>query len=67
MGVFVGDLNTGGIVAGVIVVLLLLALLGFGLFYAHKKGYLASKSLASFYTQHISSQLSYRANNMKSS
>ncbi|XP_075876617.1 F11 receptor, tandem duplicate 1 [Nelusetta ayraudi] len=40
----VRDLNTGGIVAGVIVVLLLLALLGFGLFYAHKKGYLAKKN-----------------------
>ncbi|KAG8008140.1 Junctional adhesion molecule A [Nibea albiflora] len=38
----VRDLNTGGIVAGVIVALLLLALLGFGIWYAHKKGYLPS-------------------------
>ncbi|XP_056140835.1 F11 receptor, tandem duplicate 1 [Lampris incognitus] len=36
----VRDVNTQGIVAGVIVALLLLALLGFGLWYAHKKGYL---------------------------
>lgn len=48
---FVGDLNTGGIVAGVIVVLLLLALLGFGLFYAHKRGYLASKLSTSLITK----------------
>lgn len=40
----VRDLNTGGIVAGVIIVLLLLALLGFGLWYANKKGYLPKKS-----------------------
>ncbi|XP_058483499.1 junctional adhesion molecule A-like isoform X2 [Solea solea] len=39
----VRDVNTGGIVAGVIVALLLLALLGFGLWYAHKKGYLPKK------------------------
>lgn len=38
-----GDLNTGGIVAGVIVALLLLALLGFGIWYANKKGYLPSE------------------------
>ena len=38
-----GDLNTGGIVAGVIIFLLLLALLGFGIWYAYKKGYLPSK------------------------
>lgn len=38
-----GDINTGGIVAGVIVALLLLALLGFGIWYAHKKGYLPSE------------------------
>ncbi|CAG02884.1 unnamed protein product, partial [Tetraodon nigroviridis] len=36
----VRDLNTGGIVAGVIVALLLLALLVFGIWYANKKGYL---------------------------
>ncbi|XP_042355873.1 junctional adhesion molecule A-like [Plectropomus leopardus] len=40
----VRDLNTGGIVAGVIVALLLLALLGFGIWYAHKKGYLPKKT-----------------------
>ncbi|XP_034540104.1 F11 receptor, tandem duplicate 1 [Notolabrus celidotus] len=38
------DLNTGGIVAGVIVALLLVALLIFGLWYANKKGYLPKKS-----------------------
>ncbi|XP_060941647.1 F11 receptor, tandem duplicate 1 [Limanda limanda] len=37
------DLNTGGIVAGVIIFLLLLALLGFGIWYAYKKGYLPKK------------------------
>ncbi|KAG7269698.1 hypothetical protein CRUP_021437, partial [Coryphaenoides rupestris] len=36
----VRDVNTGGIVAGVIVALLLVALLVFGLWYANKKGYL---------------------------
>ncbi|KAM4619790.1 F11 receptor, tandem duplicate 1 [Polymixia lowei] len=40
----VRDLNTGGIVAGVIVALLLLVLLGLGLWYAHKKGYLPKKT-----------------------
>ncbi|XP_029375966.1 F11 receptor, tandem duplicate 1 [Echeneis naucrates] len=40
----VRDVNTGGIVAGVIVALLLLALLGFGIWYANKKGYLPRKS-----------------------
>nr|XP_046266083.1 F11 receptor, tandem duplicate 1 [Scatophagus argus] len=40
----VHDLNTGGIVAAVIIVLLLLVLLGFGIWYAHKKGYLPKKS-----------------------
>ncbi|XP_018547065.1 F11 receptor, tandem duplicate 1 [Lates calcarifer] len=40
----VRDLNTGGIVAAVIVVLLLLALLGFGIWYANKKGYLPRKT-----------------------
>ncbi|KAM4727325.1 F11 receptor, tandem duplicate 1 [Anableps anableps] len=39
----VRDLNTGGIVAGVIIVLLLLALLIGGIWYANKKGYLPSK------------------------
>uniref|UniRef100_A0A667YVR2 Junctional adhesion molecule A n=1 Tax=Myripristis murdjan TaxID=586833 RepID=A0A667YVR2_9TELE len=39
----VRDLNTGGIVAGVIVAILLVVLLGFGLWYAHKKGYLPSE------------------------
>ncbi|XP_071024499.1 junctional adhesion molecule A-like isoform X2 [Oncorhynchus clarkii lewisi] len=38
----VHDINTGGIVAGVIVALLALALLGFGLWYARRKGYLPS-------------------------
>lgn len=38
------DLNTGGIVAGVIVFLLFLGLLAFGIWYAHKKGYLPKKS-----------------------
>lgn len=37
------DINTGGIVAGVIVALLLLALLVFGIWYANKKGYLPSE------------------------
>lgn len=40
----VRDQNTGGIVAGVIIFLLLLALLGFGIWYAYKKGYLPKKS-----------------------
>lgn len=40
----VRDLNTGGIVAGVIVALLLVALLGFGIWYAYKKGYLPKKT-----------------------
>ncbi|XP_071757301.2 F11 receptor, tandem duplicate 1 [Centroberyx gerrardi] len=40
----VRDVNTGGIVAGVIVALLLLALLGLGIWYANKKGYLPKKS-----------------------
>ncbi|KAM8834841.1 F11 receptor, tandem duplicate 1 [Synchiropus picturatus] len=38
----VRDVNTGGIVAGVIVALLLLLLLGVGIWYANKKGYLPS-------------------------
>ncbi|XP_076024630.1 F11 receptor, tandem duplicate 1 [Genypterus blacodes] len=37
------DLNTGGIVAGVIIALLLVALLVFGILYAKKKGYLPKK------------------------
>uniref|UniRef100_UPI0037E7097B F11 receptor, tandem duplicate 1 n=1 Tax=Semicossyphus pulcher TaxID=241346 RepID=UPI0037E7097B len=40
----VRDLNTGGIVAGVIVALLLVALLAFGIWYANKKGYLPKKT-----------------------
>ncbi|XP_072230965.1 F11 receptor, tandem duplicate 1 [Leuresthes tenuis] len=40
----VRDVNTGGIVAGVIVALLLLALLIVGVWYANKKGYLPKKS-----------------------
>ncbi|XP_061595870.1 F11 receptor, tandem duplicate 1 [Cololabis saira] len=40
----VRDMNTGGIVAGVIVALLLLGLLIFGVWYANKKGYLPKKS-----------------------
>lgn len=40
----VRDLNTGGIVAGVIIFLLLLALLGFGIWYAYKKGYIPKQS-----------------------
>ncbi|XP_026184879.1 F11 receptor, tandem duplicate 1 [Mastacembelus armatus] len=39
----VRDLNTGGIVAGVLVFLLLIALLAFGIWYAYKKGYLPKK------------------------
>lgn len=38
------DQNTGGIVAGVIVALLLVALLVFGIWYANKKGYLPKKT-----------------------
>ncbi|CAN9501476.1 unnamed protein product [Ophioblennius macclurei] len=38
------DPNVGGIVAGVIVALLLVALLVFGIWYAYKKGYLPQKS-----------------------
>ncbi|KAG5843999.1 F11 receptor, tandem duplicate 1 [Anguilla rostrata] len=40
----VQDLNTGGIAAGVIIALLALGLLAFGLWYAHRKGYLPKKS-----------------------
>ncbi|XP_068572299.1 F11 receptor, tandem duplicate 1 [Cebidichthys violaceus] len=40
----VRDLNTGGIVAGVIVALLLVALLVFGVWYANKKGYLPKRA-----------------------
>ncbi|XP_061903798.1 F11 receptor, tandem duplicate 1 [Entelurus aequoreus] len=40
----VRDVNTGGIVAGVIVALLLLVLLAVGIWYAHKKGYLPSET-----------------------
>uniref|UniRef100_A0A4W5MS14 Junctional adhesion molecule A n=1 Tax=Hucho hucho TaxID=62062 RepID=A0A4W5MS14_9TELE len=40
----VRNINTGGIVAGVIVALLALALLCFGLWYAHRKGYMPKKS-----------------------
>lgn len=40
----VRDLNTGGIVAGVIVALLLVILLVLAIWYAHKKGYLPKKS-----------------------
>lgn len=40
----VRDINTGGIVAGVIIFLLLLGLLIGGLWYANKKGYLPKKS-----------------------
>ncbi|XP_008331186.1 junctional adhesion molecule A [Cynoglossus semilaevis] len=39
----VRDLNTGGIVAGVLVALILLVLLGVGIWYAKKKGYLPKK------------------------
>lgn len=38
-----GDVNVGGIVAGVIVALLAVGLLLFGLWYANKKGFLPSK------------------------
>lgn len=38
-----GDLNTGGIVAGVIVFLLLLILLGLAIWYAFKRGYIPSE------------------------
>lgn len=51
----VSDLNTGGIVAGVIVALLAIAALCFGLWYANKKGYLPkmseSKPKTAVYTQ----------------
>ncbi|XP_036436385.1 F11 receptor, tandem duplicate 1 [Colossoma macropomum] len=51
----VKDVNTGGIVAGVIVALLAIALLCFGLWYAKKKGYLPkmpeSKQKSAVYTQ----------------
>ncbi|XP_029304075.1 F11 receptor, tandem duplicate 1 [Cottoperca gobio] len=40
----VRDVNTGGIVAGVIVALLLVLLLVLGIWYAHKKGYLPKKT-----------------------
>ncbi|KAF7667372.1 hypothetical protein LDENG_00066850 [Lucifuga dentata] len=40
----VRDLNIGGIVAGILIALLLLALLGFGIWYANKKGYLPQKT-----------------------
>lgn len=40
----VRDPNVGGIVAGVIIFLLLLALLGFGIWYAYKKGYIPKKT-----------------------
>ncbi|KAJ8401687.1 hypothetical protein AAFF_G00376580 [Aldrovandia affinis] len=40
----VNDVNTGGIVAGVIVALLALGLLAFGLWYAHRKGYFPKKT-----------------------
>ncbi|KAK5858362.1 hypothetical protein PBY51_002508 [Eleginops maclovinus] len=40
----VRDFNTGGIVAGVIVALLLVLLLGLGIWYANKKGYLPKKT-----------------------
>lgn len=40
---FQGDLNTGGIVAGVLVALLLLVLLIVAVWFAKKKGYLDSK------------------------
>ncbi|XP_066566637.1 junctional adhesion molecule A [Amia ocellicauda] len=40
----VNDVNTGGIVAGVIVALLALGLLLFALWYANRKGYLPKKS-----------------------
>ncbi|XP_050966640.1 F11 receptor, tandem duplicate 1 isoform X2 [Labeo rohita] len=42
----VRDLNVGGIVAGVIVALLAVALLLFGLWYASKKGYLPEKRVS---------------------
>lgn len=38
------DQNTGGIIAGVIIFLLLLALLAFGIWYAYKKGYIPKKT-----------------------
>ena len=43
----VDDLNKGGIAAGVIIALLALGLLAFGLWYAHRKGYLPSEYSAS--------------------
>ncbi|XP_030294943.1 F11 receptor, tandem duplicate 1 [Sparus aurata] len=44
MNMEVRDVNTGGIVAGVIVALLLLALLGLAIWYANRKGYLPKKT-----------------------
>ncbi|KAG8431021.1 hypothetical protein GDO86_019552 [Hymenochirus boettgeri] len=40
----VSDVNVGGIVAAVIVVLLLLAVIGFGVWYAYSRGYLGKKT-----------------------
>uniref|UniRef100_A0A3Q3FCZ8 Junctional adhesion molecule A n=1 Tax=Kryptolebias marmoratus TaxID=37003 RepID=A0A3Q3FCZ8_KRYMA len=40
----VRDLNTGGIVAGVLIFLVLLGLLIFGVWFAYKRGYLPTKS-----------------------
>uniref|UniRef100_A0A803JJB6 Junctional adhesion molecule A n=1 Tax=Xenopus tropicalis TaxID=8364 RepID=A0A803JJB6_XENTR len=39
----VQDVNVGGIVAAVVIVLLILALIGFGLWYAYSRGYLDTK------------------------
>uniref|UniRef100_H2ZUL0 Junctional adhesion molecule A n=1 Tax=Latimeria chalumnae TaxID=7897 RepID=H2ZUL0_LATCH len=39
----VSDVNVGGIVAAVIIVVLILALLGLGLWYAYRKGYIQKK------------------------
>uniref|UniRef100_A0A803J551 Junctional adhesion molecule A n=1 Tax=Xenopus tropicalis TaxID=8364 RepID=A0A803J551_XENTR len=39
----VQDVNVGGIVAAVVIVLLILALIGFGLWYAYSRGYLDKK------------------------
>uniref|UniRef100_A0A803J7Y9 Junctional adhesion molecule A n=1 Tax=Xenopus tropicalis TaxID=8364 RepID=A0A803J7Y9_XENTR len=46
---FAEDVNVGGIVAAVVIVLLILALIGFGLWYAYSRGYLDSE-----YPRHFS-------------
>ncbi|KAK7164534.1 hypothetical protein R3I94_003054 [Phoxinus phoxinus] len=54
--IYKGDLNVGGIVAGVIVALLAVGLLLFALWFANKKGYLPSKFLHKSKTQAVYTQ-----------